>query len=201
MAEHDDYIRASYAAHIEAVSSDAMMAAESIHQLAECLARTLLNGGKIICCSDDHGSGLAQIMASALAFGHYGARPDLPAIAITPTGLGRMSNRAADTNELFARQIKLLGNSNDRLMVFCTAESAPVTLINAVLSAADCGIPLSLARGSQENRIDALLQDSDTCIALSSKNYNRLLESNIVLINLLCELVEQQIFGTEITPQ
>lgn len=92
---------------------------------------TLANGGKILACGDGACMLDAQRFAAALVGRFERDRPGLPALALANDDLMRASGGTQAYDEVFARQLRSLGHSDDILLAIAGHDDAPA-LVAAV---------------------------------------------------------------------
>jgi phosphoheptose isomerase len=188
-------ITASFAAHIEDISTIAVHITDSLAEASEVLVHALLSDNKVLCAGSGSNSALAQIFASQLVTHFERERPGLPAFALSADSC--LINAVSETSqyaESLARQVSTLGSPGDILFLMADNGQAE-TLIRAVRAAHERGLAVILCHG--DNQIEALsllgVQDVDLAVPVASSP--RLMESYLVLINCLCELIDQFLFG------
>jgi len=159
------------------------------------LAQCLLSENKILCCGDGQHGALAQIFCSNLVNRFDYERPGLPAIALSVDAT-TITAIAADGSfsDIFAKQIRALGQAGDILLVLSTGAGSSSTL-QAIQAAHDREmIVISLCDQSSSD-IAAIIQPEDIEINIPSTNRARILEVQLQTVNYLCELIDWQLFG------
>jgi D-sedoheptulose 7-phosphate isomerase len=172
--------------------------APAIAEASELVVQALLNEGKILCCGEGCSGLLSQHFASALLNRFQRERPSLPALALSGDG-ATLSAIAADSsfNEIFAKQIRALAQPQDVLLLISHSTGSG-TALQTIQSAHDRGIRVIVVCPDQNNDIQALLSAEDIELRIPSDQRARFMETALLALNCLCELIELQLFGSEV---
>lgn len=159
------------------------------------LSQSLVNDGKILVCGNGGSAALAQHFASQMLNRYERERPSLPAIALN-TDTSTITSITNDYlyEEVFAKQIRALGHSNDSLLVFTCSGNSPSTL-SAVTAAHDRDMTVIALSGWDGGALAPLLSDSDIEIRIPSESRPRVLEAHLIIVHCLCDLIDHQLFG------
>lgn len=162
---------------------------------AAALTQALLNGNKILVCGNGGSAADAQHLSSELLNRFEMERPGLPAIALT-TDSSTMTSIANDYayNEIFARQVRALGQAGDALVVISTSGHSP-NIINAIYAAHERGMGVIALTGRDGGEAAAALGPQDIELRVPADITARIQEVHITLIHCLCDLIDHQIFG------
>ena len=162
---------------------------------AAALTQTLLNGHKILVCGNGGSAADAQHLSSELLNRFEMERPGLPAIALT-TDSSTMTSIANDYayNEIFARQVRALGQAGDALVAISTSGHSP-NIINAIYAAHERGMSVIALTGRDGGGAATALGPEDIELRVPADITARIQEVHITLIHCLCDLIDQQIFG------
>lgn len=188
VAEH---FRASIA-NLEAATGPL---AEPIANAAERLARTLIDGGKILICGNGGSAADAQHFSSELLNRFEAERPGLPAVAIT-TDASTLTSIANDYEyaDVFARQIHALGQPGDVLFVITTSgNSANIT--RALQAGQQKSMTCVALNGRDGGAAARILAPGDINIAAPGPSTARIQEVHGLVIHCICDLIDWQIFG------
>ena len=85
------------------------------------------------------------------------------------------------------------------LLIICAASDSGTTL-EAIKAAHDKDMVVICLSHQQSNDVKALLQPEDIELPIPSDNNARVMESHLQIINYLCELIDQQLFGSQQLP-
>lgn len=158
------------------------------------MTQTFINDGKLLLCGNGTAGINAQLMASLLINQNEHERPGLPAIALNNSLSITGIQRDYGLGDVYSRQIRALGQPNDCLLLFtCRGNSS--NLVNAVQAAHDRGIPTIVLSGNDGGHLSKLLDSGDLEIRLAEQACSLIHEIHSMLTYLLCELVEEQLFG------
>lgn len=155
----------------------------------------LLNGGKILLCGNGPSAALAQIFSNNLINRFERERPSLPAITLgcDLTNVTSVANEKS-FNEVFAKEIKALGNAND-ILVILSSSGNPSNLIQAVQSAHEKTMPVIALNGRDGGNISSLLDLNDKELRVPSNARGRIHEIHLLIIFCLCDLIDEKLFG------
>lgn len=160
------------------------------------LAQCLLSEGKILCCGESQSGALAQIFASNLLNRYNYERPSLPAMALSAdaTTLTAITSDG-NFNDIFAKQIRALGQPGDILLLVANSDAAG-TGLQAIQAAHDREmLVISVSCGEHDSA--ALLLPEDVEICVPNTDRARVAEAQLLILNCLCELIDHQLFGSE----
>lgn len=172
--------------------------APTIADAGSVLAQVLLNDGRIFCCGEGSSGLLAQHFAVSLGNRYQRERPGLPAIALGSEG-SALTAIAADSsfNEIFAKPIRTLAQSNDALLLISHG-SGSGTALQTIKAAHDRGLRVLVLCNDQDSDIQALLSPEDLELRTPGRHRARFYEIALLTLNSLCELIELQLFGSEV---
>ncbi|MDD2723947.1 MAG: SIS domain-containing protein [Methylovulum sp.] len=168
---------------------------ELIEYASQRLVSTLLNDRKIFACGNGRSAATAQLLASALLNQYERDRPSLPVIglnsdAVILTGIANDHH----FDEIFAKQLRALGQSGDILVVYCDSHNA-ANLAKAITVAHDKDISVVALTGNDGGKISPLLNEVDIEIRVPSDSRAHIQEIHILITHCLCDLIDHQLFG------
>jgi D-sedoheptulose 7-phosphate isomerase len=193
-----EHVIDGFHSHIDSVMQAIETLAPAIAEASELLVQSLLNDGKILCCGEGSSGLLGQYFAGALLNRFQRERPGLPAIALS-CDAATLSAIAADAsfNEIFSKQIRALAQPQDALLLICH-NTGSGTALQTIQSAHDRGARVVVLCTEQSSDIQALLSPDDLELRIPSEQRARFLETALLTLNNLCELIELQLFGSEV---
>ena len=151
-------------------------------------------GNKLLLCGNGGSAADCQHIATELMIrlSHHIQRPALPAIALTTD----TSNLTAGGNDIgfenvFARNVEGLGNNDDVLLAISTSGNSP-NVIKAVDMAHKKGMKVIGFLGGDGGK---LKDKVDLPIVIPSTNVQRIQEGHITVAHIICELVEDKLYG------
>ncbi|MHA7880933.1 MAG: D-sedoheptulose-7-phosphate isomerase [Saccharospirillum sp.] len=171
---------------------------ELIHHGADLLTDCLLNDGKVLVCGMGTSAANGQGFASRMISRFERERPGLPVMALSGDGLLLTGiSHDATPNEMFARQLRTLGNEGDVLLAISSTGNAPA-VIRAVQAAHEMGLYVLALTGQAGGDLASLLEENDVELRVPTDKVSFVQLTHHLLLNCLSELVEQQIFGDEL---
>ena len=138
-----------------------------IEYASQRIVETLVNDKKILTCGNGGSAGDAQHFSSEMLNRFERERPALPVIALTTDTL-TITSIANDYSydEVFAKQIRALGQSGDLLVVY-TSSGNSGNIIKAVNAAHDKNMTVLALTGKDGGRLVAVLNEFDIEIRIS----------------------------------
>jgi len=170
----------------------------AIASASEMLVAALLNDGKILCCGEGCSGLLSQHFANALLNRFQRERPSLPALALNSDAAALIAI-ATDTsfNEIFAKQIRTLAQPQD-ILVLISHGTGSGTALQTIQSAHDRNIRVIVLCSDEDADIRALLSSDDIELRIEHSQRAQFLEIALLTLHSLCELIELQLFGSEV---
>lgn len=162
---------------------------------ADMMVDCLLNDGKILACGNGPSAALAQILTNNLINRFERQRPSLPAFTLgcDLTNVTAIANERS-FNEVFAKEVKALGNEGDVLIIFSSSGN-PSNILQALQAAHDKGMLIIVLSGRDGGNISALLDVNDKEIRIPSNSRRRIHEIHLLTLFCLCDLIDEKIFG------
>jgi D-sedoheptulose 7-phosphate isomerase len=167
---------------------------ESILKAAVILTSAFSSGKKMLLCGNGGSAADCQHIATEfmIRLSHSLNRPAMPAIALTTDS----SNLTAGGNDIgfenvFARNIEGLGNEGDVLLAISTSGNSPNILI-AVEKAKEKKMKTLGLLGGRGGKLKEMV---DLSIIIPSENTQRIQEGHITVAHIICELVENELYG------
>jgi D-sedoheptulose 7-phosphate isomerase len=188
-----DSFQQSLEAHYAALHELPPVIAAAAQMLAQCLEE----GGKILACGNGGSAGDAQHFASELINRYERERPALPALALTTDSfvLTSIANDYA-YNEIFAKQVRALGQSGDVLLAISTSGNS-ANVLAAVEAAHLHDMRVLVLSGRDGGMLAASLRDTDVEIRVPASSTARIQEVHLLVIHCLCDLIDHQLFGLQ----
>jgi D-sedoheptulose 7-phosphate isomerase len=162
-------------------------------EVAERLIRAFRGGNKVVLFGNGGSAADAQHIASEFVGRYYLDRPALPAHALTvnTSSLTAIGNDYA-YDQIFSRQIEACGQVGDVAIGISTSGNSR-NVIEALRAAKRKGM---IAVGMTGESGGQLKTEVDYCICVPSRDTPRIQEAHILVGHILCELVEQALFGS-----
>lgn len=168
---------------------------ESILTASQIIVDTFESGGKVMICGNGGSAADSQHMAGELVcmLNKEFVRPGLPAIALS-TDTSILTAHANDLGfeKIFKRQVDALGKAGDILIGITTSGSSP-NILAAINSARAAKIHTIMLTGdSKETK-----KLADVVLSVPSNNTQYIQESHIAIEHIICEIVEDHLFGAK----
>ncbi len=171
--------------------------ADEIVRAAELISNQLIKGQKVLSCGNGGSAGDAQHFSSEMLNRFERERPALPAIALT-TDTSTLTSIANDYSydEVFAKQIRALGQAGDILLAISTSGNS-ANVVSTIAAAHDKEMRIIALTGKNGGKIATQLRDGDIEIRVPSDSTARTQEVHLLVIHCLCDLIDTQLFGQE----
>tara|TARA_B100000989_G_scaffold53782_1_gene36046 strand:+ start:14405 stop:14974 length:570 start_codon:yes stop_codon:yes gene_type:complete len=168
------------------------IASSNIENAAKTTINALQNNNKIIFCGNGGSAADSQHLAAELMGRYKLDRAPLPAIAITvdTSALTAIANDYGYEN-IFSRQLNGIGVKGDVLFAISTSGKSK-SIIKAIKTAKDIGMQVISLTGSTIGEMNEM---SDICINTPSIETNHIQEMHITIGQLICGLVEEELFN------
>jgi phosphoheptose isomerase len=191
--EHMARIDRGFNDTIEAMRQSRHRLRTLIRDTSEAVSACFARGGKVLICGNGGSAADAQHFAGELVGRFRSAeRPGLPAIALNAdTAVLTAWSNDAGYDDVFARQVQALGRGGDILIGISTSGRA-TNIVQAFEMARRRGVHTIGILGGDGGLVRGL---ADTAIVVPAKDTQRIQEVHILVIHLLCELIEERLFG------
>jgi D-sedoheptulose 7-phosphate isomerase len=175
----------------------AELLAPSIEQAARLMVHSLTQGGKIMACGNGGAAADAQRFVAQMVHRFEQERPGLAAIALT-TDSSTLTSIANDTayDQVFARQVKVLGQPGDILLAISTSGQSP-SVLQAVDAAHARGVHIIALSGRSGGKLAEHLIEDDVLICAPAESAVRIQEVHLLTIHCLCDAVDSVLLGVE----
>jgi DnaA initiator-associating protein len=192
----DNKIKQLYTNNIQNLMASGEQNADFLALSAALISQTLLSGNKVLTCGDTLSSMIAQHFAGILVNYYEIERPCLPAIALSNTAQHCALDQRDDNLmvEVFARQIRAIGNAQDILVVFSLNNKEP-SIKSAIEAALTNDVQVIAFTSDDGGEIAGLLGENDIEIRLPTNKPSRTLEIQLFTVHVLSELIDEVIFS------
>jgi len=167
---------------------------EDILSAAELITDAFRSGNKLLLCGNGGSAADCQHIAAELVIrlSHKIKRPALPAIALTTdTSFLTAGGNDIGFENVFARGVEGLGNKGDILLGISTSGNS-VNIIKAIEMAKSKQMKTIAFLGEDGGKIKSLV---DLSIVIPSSNVQRIQEGHITVAHIICEIIEEEMFG------
>jgi D-sedoheptulose 7-phosphate isomerase len=192
--EFKDFVRAQIEASIivkrDLLGDSSLI--QSIEQVARIIVRSLEAGGKVLLFGNGGSAADAQHIAAELAGRYKIERPGIAAIALTvnTSALTAIANDYS-FEHVYARQIEALGASDDVAVGISTSGNS-ASVVRGLQAARARGLVTVGMTGASGGKLKPQV---DFCLQVPSEETPRIQESHILIGHILCEFVEEELFG------
>jgi D-sedoheptulose 7-phosphate isomerase len=186
-------IRRSFDASVAAKRAFLREHGDALGELASLVAERLAAGGKVLLFGKGGSAADAQHIAAEFTNRFMMERPPLPAIALT-TDSSALTSIANDYgyNDVFAKQVRALGARGDVAIGISTSGNSP-NVVRAIQACRKLGIHTAVFTGGTGGKLAGL---ADRCLNVSAtKETPRIQETHILALHVMCELVDEQLYG------
>jgi D-sedoheptulose 7-phosphate isomerase len=170
---------------------------EPLRQGAERMVQSLMNEGKILVCGNGGSAADAQHFSAEMLNRFEMERPPLPAIALT-TDSSTITSIANDFdyNQVFAKQVRALGQPEDLLLAISTSGNSR-SVIEAILAAHERQMGVVALTGRSGGALVELLGQDDVHICVPHTNTARIQEVHILCLHCLCDAIDCLLLGVD----
>ncbi|PLX87683.1 MAG: hypothetical protein C0618_05970 [Desulfuromonas sp.] len=166
---------------------------ESLQLLANSLVSIFTQGGRLLIAATGNLQPIAQLTASHFTHCLGFERPTLPAITLgTDITLSTSLAHSGQSHLKLARHFQALGSENHLLLMFSDGSDDPA--LAELINISANGQPRALFSPA-DNKIKNQRDCTDLHLCVETTSSPRLLEVSLFCGNLLCELVEADLFG------
>ena len=161
-----------------------------LEQATEMVRNALLNGHKLLCCGNGGSAGDAAHLSSEIANRYDADREGFPAIDLTADhNLVTAMVNDYPPQDLFARQVRALGQKGDVLVAFSSSGNSP-NILNALKEARRQGLGTIAFLGKGGG---ACLGLADAELVVPSGVTARVQEGHLMLYHTLCEAIDDDL--------
>lgn len=162
---------------------------------ADIACSALLENRKILTCGNGGSAADAQHFSSELLNRFERERPPLPAIALT-TDSSTLTSIANDYDyrDIFAKQVRALGQAGDVLLAISTSGNSP-NIVRAIEAAHERDMRVIAFTGRDGGEMARFLSESDVELRVPAERTARIQEVHLLLIHCLCDLIDARLLG------
>ena len=161
------------------------------------MVATLMNGGKILSCGNGGSAADAQHFAAELVGRFEIERQELAAVALsTDTSILTAVGNDYDFSQVFAKQVRALGNVGDVLLAISTSGNSS-NVLQAIKAAHDSDMQVVALTGKGGGEIANKLKESDINICVPHTRTARIQEIHLLTLHCLCDGIDAKLLGLE----
>jgi D-sedoheptulose 7-phosphate isomerase len=190
-------IRAHFADSAELKLAAAESMAPHIARAAGLMTDCLLANGKILACGNGGSAADAQHFAAEMVGRFERERPELPAISLsTDTSILTAIANDYDYAQVFAKQVRALGETGDVLLAISTSGNS-ANVVAAADAAHERGMRIVALTGKGGGRMGELLGADDVHLCVPHDVTARIQEVHLLTIHCLCDAIDASLLGDE----
>lgn len=155
------------------------------------------SGGKVLACGNGGSAADAQHFSAEFVGRFERERPELAAIALsTDSSILTAIGNDYDFTQIFAKQVRALGQAGDVLLAISTSGNS-ANVLAAVEAAHERDMSVVALTGRGGGRIGQVLRETDVHICVPHERTARIQEVHILAIHCLCDGVDSQLLGDQ----
>ncbi len=161
----------------------------------EAMWTAVTNGGKVLACGNGGSAADAQHFAAEFVGRYERERPELAALALT-TDTSIITAIANDYsfNEIYAKQVRALGQAGDVLLAMTTSGNS-ANILAAIEAAHSRDMTVIALTGKGGGKMTDVLQETDIHICVPHDRTARIQEVHLLTIHCLCDGVDAMLLG------
>jgi len=188
-------VRTNFDDSISTMQRNAGELAPAIAAAAMLMQQALVSERKILACGNGGSAADAQHFSAELLNRFERERPGLPAISLVTDGSTLTSiGNDYHFDDVFAKQVRALGQPGDVLLAISTSGNSP-NVLRAVEAAHERGMIVVALNGREGGELNGLLLQSDVNICAAGHSTARIQEVHTIVIHCLCDLIDLQLLG------
>ncbi len=158
---------------------------------------SVTSGGKVLACGNGGSAADAQHFAAEFVGRFERERPELGAIALTTDSsiLTAIANDY-DYNQIFAKQVRALGQPGDVLLAISTSGNS-ANVLAAVEAAHGREMTVVALTGRGGGRMAQALRETDVHVCVPHERTARIQEVHLLAIHCICDGVDAQLLGDQ----
>ncbi len=187
----EQHFRESAELHLHAMETLAAPIATAI----DILFLTLTNNGKVLVCGNGGSAADAQHFAAELIGRFEQERPSLAALALTTdTSILTAVANDYDFTEVFARQIRGLGQAGDVLIALSTSGYS-ANVLAAIEAAHERDMRVIALTGKGGGAVLQALNAHDLSLCVPAERTSRIQEIHLLTLHCLCDGIDAMLLG------
>ena len=178
----------------------AQILSKPIAAAVQAILASVTNGGKVLACGNGGSAGDAQHFAAEFVGRFERERPELAAISlVTDSSILTAIANDYHFNQIFAKQVRALGQSGDVLLAISTSGNS-ANVIAAIESAHEREMTVIALTGKGGGKMGTMLRETDVHICVPHERTARIQEVHLLAIHCMCDGVDSQLLGDQETP-
>lgn len=163
----------------------------------QALVACVTGGGKVLACGNGGSAADAQHFAAEFVGRYERERPGLAAIALTTDSsiLTAVANDY-DFEQVFARQVRALGQAGDALLAISTSGNS-ASVLAAIDAAHERDMVVLALSGKGGGKLTPTLRETDVHVCVPHERTARIQEVHLLVLHCLCDGVDFQLLGEQ----
>jgi D-sedoheptulose 7-phosphate isomerase len=163
----------------------------------QALLACVTSGGKVLACGHGASATLAQHFATLFVGRFERERPELAALALNADGAVLTAIvRGDEAAQVFARQVRALGQAGDVLLVISIA-GQEASLLRAIDAAHERDMTVLALTGQGGGPVGQALRETDVLVCVPHERMARIHEVQTLVLHCLCDGVDTQLLGEQ----
>jgi len=169
--------------------------ADAVQAMLACVT----SGGKVLACGNGGSAADAQHFSAEFVGRFERERPELGAIALTTDSsiLTAIANDY-DFTQIFAKQVRALGQPGDVLLAISTSGNS-ANVLAAIEAAHEREMTVVAMTGRGGGRMGAAMRETDVHICVPHERTARIQEVHLLTLHCICDGVDAQLLGDQET--
>ncbi len=161
----------------------------------EAMWTAVTNGGKVLACGNGGSAADAQHFAAEFVGRYERERPELAALALT-TDTSIITAIANDYsfNDIYAKQVRALGQAGDVLLAMTTSGNS-ANILAAIEAAHSRDMTVIALTGKGGGKMNDVLGETDIHICVPHERTARIQEVHILALHCMCDGVDAMLLG------
>jgi D-sedoheptulose 7-phosphate isomerase len=161
----------------------------TLQGIADEILRAIRSGNKLLTCGNGGSSAEAAHLAEELTGRFYRERPSLPGMCLSIDGtLLTCIGNDYGFDEIFARQVRSLGQPGDVLVGYTTSGNSE-NVLRAIKAGKERGLVTALFSGKTGGRSRGVA-DYEIVVQSVNPSSMRIQECHQIMMHVLCEMIE-----------
>ena len=163
----------------------------------QALLACVTGGGKVLACGNGGSAADAQHFAAEFVGRYERERPGLAAIALTTDSsiLTALANDY-DFSQVYARQVRALGQAGDLLLAISTSGNS-ANVLAAIDAAHERDMVVLALSGKGGGKMAQALRETDVHVCVPHERTARIQEVHLLVLHCLCDGVDFQLLGEQ----
>ena len=168
-----------------------------VEAAVQALLACVTSGGKVLACGHGASATLAQHFATLFVGRFERERPELAALALNADGAVLTAIvRGDEAVQVFARQVRALGQAGDVLLVISIA-GQEASLLRAIDAAHERDMTVLALTGQGGGPVGQALRETDVQVCVPHERMARIHEVQTLVLHCLCDGVDTQLLGEQ----